>query len=211
MSALSADTPIEYLKGVGPQRAEMLRKELNIHTVYDLLHFYPFRYVDKSKSYRIADIQDEDTYYQFKAKIIRVQEVGAGAKKRLTVMVEDESGQAELVWFKGFKYVKPNLHVGKEYIIFGKPTRFQNRYNFTHPEIEESGSKMVASRSPLQSIYHSGEKLASKGLTSRGIEKLLITLLREHHQSARDLASKYSSKKRSGRQNGSINPNSFTR
>ncbi|MFI5204210.1 MAG: ATP-dependent DNA helicase RecG [Flavobacteriales bacterium] len=180
MASLNADTPIEFLKGVGPHRADALKRELNIYTVLDLAYFFPFRYVDKSRLFTIAEVSTDDTYYQFKAKILSVQEVGAKFKKRLVVMMGDETGAMELVWFKGYKYVKPSLFVGKEYFVFGKPTFFNNKYNFSHPEIEEAGTKSTISRSPLQAIYHSGEKLAAKGLTSRGVEKLMYTLLKEY-------------------------------
>lgn len=171
--------PIEFLKGVGPQRAEVLKKELGIFVYEDLLNYFPFRYIDKSKINTIREVNNDAIYYQLKGKLINFSEVGEKHKKRLTVQFEDETGRIELVWFKGFKYITPNLIKGNEYFVFGKPNYFNGKFNFTHPEIESAVNRETISRSPLQGIYHSGEKLALKGLTSRGIEKLQFTLINE--------------------------------
>lgn len=175
--------PIEYLKGVGPQRAEILRKEAGIFVYEDLLNYYPFRYVDKSKVHRVAEVNSADTYYQLKGKLISINEVGEKTKKRLVVGFEDSSGVVELIWFKGYKFILPNLTKGAEYFVFGKPNFFNGKINFTHPEIEAAHNREIISRSPLQGIYSSGEKLASRGLTSKGFEKLLYTLINEVKQS----------------------------
>jgi ATP-dependent DNA helicase RecG len=171
--------PIEFLKGVGPQRAEVLKKELGIFVYDDLLNYFPFRYVDKSKINTIREVNNDAVYYQLKGKILNFSEVGEKHKKRLTVQFEDETGRIELVWFKGFKYITPNLTKGNEYFVFGKANFFNGKFNFTHPEIEGAANRETISRSPLQGIYHSGEKLSLRGLTSRGIEKLQFTLIHE--------------------------------
>ena len=114
------DTSIEYLKGVGPQRAEVLKKELHIFTFRDLLQHFPFRYVDKSRIYTIRQAKEVDMPMQIKAKLKHIEEIGSGRKKRLSAMVEDETGSIELVWFKGVKWVKPNLIPGKTYLFYGK-------------------------------------------------------------------------------------------
>ncbi len=176
---MNLDKPIEFLKGVGPQRAEVLKKELGIFVYDDLLNYFPFRYVDKSKINTIREVNNDTIYYQLKGKLLNFSEVGEKHKKRLTVQFEDETGRIELVWFKGFKYITPNLHRGNEYFVFGKPNYFNGKFNFTHPEIESALNRETISRSPLQGIYHSGEKLSLRGLTSRGIEKLQFTLINE--------------------------------
>lgn len=176
---LNLDKPIEFLKGVGPQRAELLKKELGIQVYEDLLNYFPFRYVDKSKVFTIREVNNDMVYYQLKGRILSLQELGQKNQKRLVVMFEDHTGIVELVWFKGYKFILPNLHKGNEYFVFGKPNYFNGKFNFTHPEIESAVNRETISRSPLQGVYSSGEKLAAKGLTSRGIEKLTYTLLSE--------------------------------
>ena len=169
------ETAIEYLKGVGPQRADMLRKEAAIFTYYDLLHYFPFRYVDKSVVSSIHSLREEQQNALVKGQLISVQEAGAGKSKRLVALVEDSSGILELVWFKGVKWIKPTLEIGKEYLFYGRVTRYGAKLNMTHPEIElivpEQGHKSI------QPVYSSTEKLGAKGLHSKGIEKLLRTLL----------------------------------
>jgi ATP-dependent DNA helicase RecG len=169
-------TPIEYLKGVGPKRAELLKKEAQIFRYIDLLNYFPFRYVDKSKFYNISAINDEQTYVQLKAKIIAINEIGVGRKQRLSVKVEDETSEIELVWFKGVKWVKPQLHTGQTYIIFGKPARFKNSWNIAHPEIEVFNPALTMG-GKFQPVYHTTEKLSNAGLNSKGIEKIVAQLL----------------------------------
>ena len=176
---MTFDKQIEYLKGVGPQRAEVLKKEIGIYFYDDLLNYFPFRYVDKSKVHKIREIDNAESWFQLKGKIISISELGVKNAKRLSISLEDDSGKIELVWFKGYKYILPNLKKGEEYFVFGKPNYFNGKYNFTHPEIEAVGNREIISRSPLQGIYHSGEKLSLRGLTSRGIEKLVYTLVQE--------------------------------
>lgn len=177
--ALSLDKSIEYLKGVGPIRADTLKKEAGIFVYDDLLNYFPFRYVDKSKIHKIYEVKDDTVYYQLKGRVLSFAEVGEKNKKRLVVQFEDDSGRLELVWFKGYKFILPNLVRGNEYFVFGKATHFNGRFNFTHPEIEAAQNREIISRSPLQGIYSSGEKLAAKGLTTRGFEKLEFTLINE--------------------------------
>lgn len=169
------DTSIEYLKGVGPQRAEVLKKELHIFTFRDLLQHFPFRYVDKSRIYTIRQAKEVDMPMQIKAKLKHVEEIGSGRKKRLSAMVEDETGSLELVWFKGVKWVKPNLIPGKTYLFYGKVSQYNGRYNLAHPEMQEYNPNQPIGG--LQPVYHSTEKCAAKGLNSKGIEKMINELL----------------------------------
>ncbi len=172
------DTPIEYLKGVGPKRADMLKKELNIYVFDDLLTFYPFRYVDRTKFQKIKDIRDELNYVQIKGHITNLTTVGVNRSARLVATFTDETGSIELIWFNGFKWLKDSVKIGVHYIIFGKPSLFNNKFNISHPEIETVES---ADASPvtvnLQPFYSSSEKLRAGGLDSRGIGKLTKTLV----------------------------------
>ncbi|MEE2700077.1 MAG: ATP-dependent DNA helicase RecG [Bacteroidota bacterium] len=170
------DTPIAYLKGVGPMRAELLKKELNIFTFSDLLNYFPFRYIDRSQLYKISELNLDMPYIQLKGKIIRFEEKGQKRAKRLIAHFKDESGIIELIWFKGIRWIKKGVNLNTEYLVFGKPTTFQGKINIVHPEIDILDVK-EAEKSPLQPVYHSSEKLSTKGLNSRGIHKLIKTLL----------------------------------
>ncbi|OUV76018.1 MAG: ATP-dependent DNA helicase RecG [Flavobacteriales bacterium TMED123] len=170
------DTPIAYLKGVGPMRADLLNKELNIFTFSDLLTYYPFRYTDRSKLHKISSLNTEMPYIQLKGRIIRFEEKGQKRSKRLIAHFQDESGITELIWFKGIRWIKQAVKLNTDYLVFGKPSVFQNSINIVHPEIDVIDSKEVG-KSPLQPVYHSSEKLSAKGLNSKGIHKLLKELL----------------------------------
>lgn len=169
-------TPIEYLKGVGPKRAELLKAELNIFCFDDLLNYYPFRYVDRSKFSKVADIDSDQSFFQLKGKITHLQTLGEGRAKRLTAYLVDDSGEIELVWFQGIKWALEKIKPGVDYIVFGKPTYFNGRFNIAHPEFE-SISEYDTVSAQLQPYYSSGEKLKTKGLDSRGIAKLAKTLV----------------------------------
>ena len=177
MSSQFLHTEIDYLKGVGPKRAELLKKELGIFTFGDLLQYYPFRYIDKSKVYTIASINSEATHIQLKGKLSNVQTVGQHRAKRLTATLTDDTGQIELVWFKGIKWIAPTLKANTEYIVYGKPTRFNNRFNITHPELEVAEQSLVENKINLQGVYFSSEKLSSKGLNAKGIFKIQKNLV----------------------------------
>ncbi|MGZ3902008.1 MAG: ATP-dependent DNA helicase RecG, partial [Bacteroidia bacterium] len=177
-------TPIEYLKGVGPQRAEVLKKELNIFTYGDLLTYYPFRYVDRTKFYSISEINEETYYIQLRGYIDKLEIVGQSHGKRLVVLFKDRTGTLELVWFKGYNWMADKLKTGVEYVVFGKPTFFKGRVNMAHPEIEAVTETFLAQQSAFQSVYNSTEKLKIRGLDSEGIRKLqraLINQLQPQH------------------------------
>ena len=169
-------TTIEYLKGVGPLRAETLNKEACVFTFNDLLHYFPFRYVDRSVFHQVIDIPGIPSEVQLKGVVTSVQEVGASRKKRLVAQFKDDTGVIELVWFKGIKWVKPTLIVGKTYLVYGKANQYGSKWNIAHPEIDPFEKVKVPS-GMLQPIYHSGEKLSAKGLNTRGIEKIIRNLL----------------------------------
>jgi ATP-dependent DNA helicase RecG len=170
-------TSIEYLKGVGPVRASLLKKELNIHTFEDLLHFYPFRHVDRSQVMKIADIRSDAAYVQVKGNIKNLQETGSKRSTRLNAFLEDDSGRIELVWFQGIRWVKEKIIPGKEYLVFGKPNIFNNKFSIPHPEIELVEEAKILAGEPLQPFYSSSEKLKTKGLHARGIAKIMSNLM----------------------------------
>ena len=170
-------TPIEFLKGVGPMRADLLRKELNIYTYNDLLFYYPFRYVDKTKIYKISELDSNMPFVQIKGNIVKIEEVGKGRSKRLIAYLEDASGIIQLVWFKGIRWIKQGLKLNVDYIVFGKPSRFKSSYNIVHPEIDKIDDENSNHyRVSLQGVYNSTEKLTAKGLNSRGLQKLIKNL-----------------------------------
>jgi ATP-dependent DNA helicase RecG len=170
-------TDIKFLKGVGPERATALANELNIRTFSDLLNHFPFRYVDRTKFYKIKEINPDMPFVQFKGKIVNAEIVGADKSKRLLAEINDETGNVELIWFKGIKWVAPKLKPNTEFIVFGKPTSFNGKINIAHPEIELASEENILIAKKLQPIYNTGEKLKSRWLDSKGIWKLQRTLV----------------------------------
>jgi len=170
------NTSIEFLKGVGPKRADLLRSELNIYRFRDLLNYFPFRYVDRSKTVQIKEILESLGNVQISVKITKIQELGQPRKKRLLVTAIDDTGTVQLVWFKGVKWIKSAIKPGEQYVVFGKPSLYGGTLNFNHPEIEleEKNKNKIGN---LQPVYHSTEKLSSFGLQSKGIENLMRNLL----------------------------------
>lgn len=172
------ETPIEYLKGVGPQRAEMLKKELGVFSFGDLVNYFPFRYIDRSRFYKVSEINGDMPYVQLKGSVDNINFIGGGKKIiRMTARFRDETGSLELVWFNGFKWLKDKYKPNIEYVVFGKPSIFSGKYNIAHPEIELPADEETSITSNLQAFYNSSEKLKSKGLDSKGISKLMKALL----------------------------------
>ena len=170
------ETPVEFLKGVGPQRASLLKKELSIFTYGDLIQHYPFRYEDRTRFYDIKEINDEMPYVQLKGHIVRKEVVGAGRKKRLIVHLRDNTGEIELIWFQGITWIIDKLKTGIEYIVFGKPTRYGSKFNIAHPEIEVSAERKDNSNT-FHPVYPLTEKLRSRHIESKTISKLIQQLL----------------------------------
>lgn len=172
------ETPIEFLKGVGPKKADILRKEFNIFTFDDLLNYYPYRHIDKSKVYHIADIQSEGAYIQLKGRVVSSEIVGQQRGKRLVCKLVDETGSIDLVWFNGIKWVEEMLRENRDFIVFGKPTLFNNRWNITHPElIDPKNQPVSAVPMSFQPLYNTSDKAKRAGLDSKAISKLVMTLL----------------------------------
>lgn len=173
------DTPIEYLKGIGPQRAEVLKKELGIFLYRDLLTYYPFRYIDRTRFYSVREISEDMPYVQLRGTLESIEIVGQKQGKRLRALFRDGSGMIELVWFKAYNWMAQKLNTGTEYIVFGKPSVFNGRFNIAHPEMEVCSPEALQQLSALQGVYNSGEKLKIRGLDSDGIRKAIRQLLHQ--------------------------------
>lgn len=176
------DTPIEYLKGVGPQRGDLLRKEMNIHKYGDLIHLYPNRYIDRTRYFKINQLINSNSEVQIIGKVVHVKTIDQGkGKSRLVATFLDDTGQMELVWFQGQKWVKESLKLNTVYVIFGKVTQFGSIFNMAHPEMELLEEHKTTLRSAMQPVYPSTEKLNNKGVTNKVINKMMMQLFSETH------------------------------
>lgn len=172
---------LEYLKGAGPRKAEVLKKELGMKSVGDLLRHYPFRYIDRTKYYTISSLREDLPLVQIIGKIVSKQQIGEGGKRRLVAKFADSTGTMELVWFQSIKWVDEGLVVGKSYIAFGKPNFFNGGFSIAHPEIENYPKvEGWIGNSTLQPVYNSTEKLKKAFLDSKGIQKLVSTALENY-------------------------------
>ena len=170
------NTSLEFLKGVGPQRAVLLQKELRLFTFADLIQYFPFRHEDRTKFYSISEINAEMPYVQLRGKITDFEIIGVGFKKRLVGHFEDETGTVELVWFQGINFVTKKIKPNTIYVVFGKPNRFGNKFSIAHPEIEP----LIMGNEPgsfLQPVYSTTEKLKSRYVDSKFIAKLVRDIL----------------------------------
>lgn len=171
------DSPIEYLKGVGPVKAALLQKELGVYTFGDLLQQYPYRYVDKTTFNRMAELDEDSTEVQVRGVLRRLTLMGEGRAKRLVGTLRDDTGMLELVWFKGIHWMQDNLQVGKEYVAFGRLNLFGGRLNLPHPEMEEWDPDKGGPAATFAPVYSSTEKLNNKGLDIRARRRLNQSLL----------------------------------
>ncbi|MDE3235901.1 MAG: ATP-dependent DNA helicase RecG [Bacteroidota bacterium] len=175
-------SPIEYLKGVGPLRADMLKKELGIFTFQDLLEHFPNRHIDKTKVSRIAEITPQTEFIQVAATLVQLEVIGEKRARRLIGVVKDQSGILELTWFQGIQWVQKNLQVGSTYLIFGRTGFFNGKPQIVHPEIELYVPTMAGGKNYLEPVYPTTEKLKVRGLNGRQLGKLtqlLLTQLKE--------------------------------
>ena len=163
---------IKYLQGVGPQRATMLNKELNIFSLRDLLYYFPYKYVDRSRLYYIHEIDGNMPYIQLKGQILSFETIGEGRQRRLVAHFSDGTGVIDLVWFQGIKYLMGRYKAHEEYIVFGKPTVFNGRINVAHPDIDPA-QELTLSTMGLQPYYNTTEKMKRAGLNSHALEKLM--------------------------------------
>ncbi len=175
-------TEIMYLKGVGPNRAKLLQQELNVFTYQDLVELYPRRYVDRTNSIKIKDIQDEGKSVVVVGKIIHTETIDNGKRKRFVAYLDDGTGVAELVWFQGLKWIEKYFTLGEEIAAFGKPSIYGNRLSFTHPDIDKMSGNDAADILKILPVYPSTEKLRAAGLDPRGIRRLTYQLLLQLHQ-----------------------------
>ncbi|HIB37432.1 ATP-dependent DNA helicase RecG [Mesonia sp.] len=173
MNANTLQTPIDYLKGVGPNRADLLRKEVEIHTFQDLLNFFPNRYIDKTRYYKINEIQRNSAEIQIVGKIVHIKSVAQKRGKRLVADFIDETGKIELVWFRGHKWIRENLKINEPYVIFGKVNYYNGIFSMPHPEMELLKEHQKQMKIAMQPLYPSTETLAKRGVTNRVIIKMI--------------------------------------
>jgi ATP-dependent DNA helicase RecG len=190
-------TPIEYLKGVGPERADILKKELEIFTFGDLLKLYPYRYIDRTQFYSTQHIDNTQTFIQLKGKLKDIRELGEGRARRLTAVFYDSDGEIELVWFQGVKWLVKSLNTKETYVLYGKPSWFNGKLNITHPDLEPLSAYTSEEAGTFRAMYNTSEKMKTRSLDSKGISKLMMTLLAQlkpEHISEnlpKDILSKY--------------------
>ncbi|MGB0980641.1 MAG: ATP-dependent DNA helicase RecG [Winogradskyella sp.] len=177
--SVNLQTPIDYLKGVGPNRADLLRSELGIHTYQDLINLFPNRYIDRTKYYKINELQRHNAEVQIVGVITGFREVAQKRGKRLVADFKDDTGQMELVWFRGQKWIRDSLQIGKPYVIFGKTNWFGGKFSMPHPETELQTEHQNNLRSAMQAIYPSTEKLSNKGITNKVVTKIMQQLFLE--------------------------------
>ncbi|MDL2290327.1 DEAD/DEAH box helicase, partial [Paludibacteraceae bacterium OttesenSCG-928-F17] len=169
---------IKFLPGIGPKRADLLRKELGINSVEDLLRHYPYKYVDRSRFYYLHEISDDMPFIQVKGKILRFDKVGEGRNQRLTAVFTDGHKTVELVWFKGIRYILDKYKINTDYIIFGKPSVFNGHFNIVHPEIDIPSQLPPAEQLGLQPFYNTTEKMKTNYLNSKGMQKIIFPLIK---------------------------------
>lgn len=170
---------IKFLQGVGPKRAKLFNEELSIFSAEDLLKHYPYRYIDKSKFYKIKEIREEMPFIQIKGKIIKIEKKGEGRKQRLSAIFSDGDDYIELVWFQGLRFIVDKYKVDVEYVVFGKPTVFNGKYNVTHPEIELASQLPPPEQMGFQPLYNTTEKMKSYFLNSKAIQKIIFPLVQK--------------------------------
>lgn len=171
-----AQRDIKYLPGVGPARAALLENELQIRSFQDLIQYYPYKYIDRSRIFRISEIDGNMPYIQLRGRIVNMELIGEGRGKRLVAHFSDGSGMADLVWFQGIKYAQDRYRPNEDYIVFGKPTVFGGRINIAHPEIDKEAT-LNLSEMGMQPYYNTTEKMKKAGLNSSAVRKLIQNLL----------------------------------
>ena len=177
--SVNLQTPIDYLKGVGPNRADLLRKELGIHTYQDLINLFPNRYIDRTQYYKINQLQRNNADVQVIGKITGFKEVAQKRGKRLVGTFQDDTGTMELVWFRGQKWNRENLKLNTTYVAFGKTNWFSGKFSMAHPELELLDEHEQNMRSAMQPVYPSTEKLSNRGITNRMMSKIMQQLFIE--------------------------------
>lgn len=176
-----AKIDIKYLKGVGPKKADILKSELKVENVEDMLYVFPFRYIDRSKFYKISEVDSSMAYVQIKGKLQSIRTVGEGKSLRLSGIFTDGTSSVELVWFKGAKYIADQLKIGNEYVMFGKPNYYNNQLNFVHPEMETINSaEAKRTLGGLQGVYNTTEKMKNGFLNTKGIQTIIFNIMQTY-------------------------------
>ena len=160
------ETSVEFLKGVGPQKSSLLNSEINIFNYGDLIQYFPFRYEDRTKFYKIGELSEKHPAVQFKGTLRSMNKVGPPRRQRLVALLYDDTGEIELVWFKGAQWIQKKLQPGLEYIVFGKPNRYGRKLNIAHPEFDVAG-RASKKTTYLQPVYPTTEKLRENFLDSK--------------------------------------------
>ncbi|MFN4123976.1 MAG: ATP-dependent DNA helicase RecG [Flavobacteriales bacterium] len=179
MSEHFFDIPLSAFSGLGHKKAAIIQKFTGAATYGDLLHYFPYRYIDRSVIRKIKDLQDDNTWVQVLGIVKRVEQIGQGAKKRLVIVVQDDTASLELVWFQGINYILPKIKTDSPYLIFGKPSLFNGKINITHPEIELYTEALLSQKSAFQPMYHSSEAMKRAWLDSKGIERIIRSILQQ--------------------------------
>jgi len=179
MPNYNLNTSISYLKGVGPNRADLLKTELGIHTFADLIHFFPNRYIDRSQFFKINQLQQNTSEIQIVGKIVDLKMVKQKYGSRLVATFTDETGTIKLVWFRGAKWIKDSIKINTPYVIFGKTNYFNGMFSMPHPEMELVANYKKSLRTAMQPIYPSTEKLTNRGITNRVVYKIMQHLFEE--------------------------------
>ncbi len=170
-------TPIEYLKGIGPARGELLKKELQIFTFNDLLFHFPYRHIDRSKVYKVKDLRPDMPYVQVKGCLYNLRTLGTKGGQRLVAELKDDTGTLELVWFQGHKWIKESIKANKEYLVFGKPNEFNGTINIVHPNLDDPEDAAIKKYLHIMPMYNCTEKMKARGVDSKTIMKWVNTLL----------------------------------
>jgi len=168
--------PIEFLKGVGPLRADLLKKELGIFTYEDLLNYFPFRHIDRTRVSPISELKQEEDFAQVAGVVLQAEVIGQRASKRLVVQFKDKTGIMELTWFKGINWIQKSVQSGQSYLVFGRLSFFNGRPQFVHPEIERVEASQSLEKNYLEPVYSTTEKLKARGLGGRQLAKLSFSL-----------------------------------
>ena len=163
---------IKFVPGIGPNRAAILNKELNIYSLYDLLYYFPYKHIDRSRIYTIREIDGNMPFIQLRGQILSFETIGEGRTRRLVAHFSDGTGVVDLVWFQGIKFMEKAYKVRQEYIVFGKPTVFNGRVNIAHPDIDPA-NELVLTSMGLQPFYSTTERMKRTGMTSHVLEKLI--------------------------------------
>lgn len=178
MGAPILDTELTYLPGIGPKRADLLQKELGLKTWGDLLYYFPYKHIDRSRLYRTSELTSDMPFVQIRGQFISFEQVGEGRKKRLIGHFTDGYGWVDCVWFNSQQYILKSVKLHADYIVFGRPSLFNDRINLTHPDVDPADTLMLSKMS-MQPYYQTTERMKKAGLTSRTLEKFTSTLLRQ--------------------------------